>query len=275
MNKLVVAILACVAGAAFGDYLIRDSSGVMIDVPKNGGYLVELDPNVTRYMDGDSSDAQLPDFDEIEYTVYFYYAHQGRTIKTELFIDDASVQTHNFGDEYSTVSYKLENGKRITSTSSIVFTVYGECSTCINSITIIFWARLKKDGAYISDLSEKNPLPLYFKGYSPMFSIDKGKGNSKYFIYESENKVHHIVYKHKDITGKITFFINEDDADYSYEMDDIIDNITFKKGTNTIRAEADHDKDKTYIEIGAFEEASSTIKAMSFLALCVLGALLF
>lgn len=275
MNKLVVAILACVAGAAFGDYLIRDSSGVMINVPKNGGYLIEVDPNITsKYLSDDSMGAHFLDFDEIEYTVYFYYAHQGRTIKTELFIDDVFVDNHTFGSqEIQTVSYNLTKGKPITSASSFVFTVYGECTTCISSITIIFWARFKKNNQYVNDYSESNPLPLYFKGYSPMFDINKGE--SKYFVYESESKTNHIVYKHNDLSGKIVLHINEDDSEYKYKMDDIIDNITFKKGANTIRAAAGKDQDKTYIEIGAFEEASSTIKAMSFVALCILGALLF
>ena len=274
MNKFVVAILACVAGSALGDYLVRDAAGVMIDVPKDGGYVVEFNPYDEIPQSDDESEFQpFPEFDEIEYSVYYYYVSVGRKINATLYIDNEVVDTHIFEGEFSKHTYKLE--KTSTDLKSIAFTVSGECATCFRTITIIFWIRLKREGKYIHEFTEENPMPLYYRSYSPMFDIKKGE--VKYMTYDSDREHFFLVYKHQDYSGDVVLKFNENedvDKKYKVTMDQFIQNVTFMEGTTKITAHAADDEKNVYIEMGAFDSASSTIKAISF-ALLALCALLF
>lgn len=279
MNKFVVAILACVAGCALGDYFTRDSAGVMIDVPNKGGYVIELHTNSSSSYLSEEDSEGLPyiDVDEIEYTIHFYYVHQGRSIITKLYIGDEEKDTFTFGDnEFQTRSYKLKQGETLTAATSVAFTVEGLAGDIVDYITIVFWARFKKNGEYLHGYSKENPMPVYYKTYSPLFDIDENE--NKYFAYEASQEEFFIVRRHNDIDGSAHIYFGEDQTEKKYKEEiDLFPfkNVTFAAGKNLIRVHGDNDDHDIYFELGAFESASSSLKAISFALLCALCALLF
>lgn len=278
MNKLVFAILACVAGCAFSQYIVRDSAGVKIDVPISGGSVVEVYPGDIPTLSEEASEASEAafylDFDEIEYTIYYYYGtFDGRSINATLYIDDREEDSHIFkGSQSSSATYTVPK-ESITNASSIVFTLTADCPLCLKSVTVIFWVRFRKDGKYFYDYSEDKPMPLYYTTYSPLFGVDKKK--TKYFTYESTHDHDLYVRKYDDLDMGIELKFNKDDSKYKKEFSGYLEKVSFKKGVNSIEAYGKRADDSLFIQLGAFEDASSALKTFPFIFLCALFLILF